>query len=138
MNEINLQKYFQKPKKNLRLRPLIIAEISANHGGSKKKFLNLINSAAKNGADLVKIQTYEAKDITVKKAKVGKLNLWNLYSKAQTPYSWHKDAFNLAKKLKIILFSTPFSLRAVKFLENLNVKLYKISSFEITDLLLID
>ena len=138
MIKINLKKYFQKPKKNLKLKPLIIAEISANHGGSKKKFLNLIKSAAKNGADLIKIQTYEAKDITIKNIKVGKLNLWDLYSKAKTPLSWHKEAFKLAQKLHITLFSTPFSLRAVQLLENLNVKLYKISSFEITDLLLID
>jgi len=138
MMNINLKKYFQKPNKKLTLRPLIIAEISANHGGSKKKFLNLIKSAAKNGADLIKIQTYEAKDITIKNLKVGKINLWNLYSMAQTPLNWHKDAFKLSKMLKVPLFSTPFSIRSVDFLEELNVKLYKISSFEITDLLLID
>lgn len=138
MTQINLRKYFQKPNKKMNIKPLIIAEISANHGGSKKKFLSLIKSAAKNGADLIKIQTYEAKDITVKNYKIGKLNLWKLYSNAKTPFSWHYDAFKLAKQLKIILFSTPFSLRAVNFLEKFNVKLYKISSFEITDLLLID
>ena len=138
MKYIDLKKYFKKPKKKLNLKPLIIAEISANHCGSKKKFLNLIKSAAKNGADLIKIQTYEAKDITIKNAKVGKLNLWDLYSRAKTPLSWHDEAFKLAKRLKITLFSTPFSLRAVQFLEKFNVELYKISSFEITDLLLID
>ena len=138
MKKINLNKYFQKPKKNLNLKPLIIAEISANHGGSKKKFLNLIKSAKKNGADLIKIQTYEAKDITIRNTRVGKLDLWNLYSKAKTPLSWHNEAFKLARKLQITLFSTPFSVRAVQFLEKCNVKLYKISSFEITDFLLID
>ncbi len=138
MTQFSLKKYFQKPQRKINLKPLIIAEISANHNGSKKKFLRLIRSAAKNGADLVKIQTYEAKDITLKNSKVGKLNLWDLYSKAKTPLNWHKDAFKLAKKLNITLFSTPFSLRAVKFLESFNVKLYKISSFEITDLLLIN
>ena len=105
---------------------------------SKSLFLKHIIQAAKNGADLIKIQTYEAKDITIKNIKVGKLNLWDLYSKAKTPLSWHKEAFKLAQKLHITLFSTPFSLRAVQILEKLNVKLYKISSFEITDLLLID
>lgn len=134
---INLNKYFLK-QKNFKLKTLIIAEISANHEGSKKKFLDLIKSAAKNGADLVKIQTYEAKDITLKNSKVHKTNLWKLYTKAETPFKWHKDAFTLAKKLNIELFSTPFSVRAVKFLEKLNVKLYKVSSFEITDLLLIN
>jgi pseudaminic acid synthase len=126
--------------------PIIIAEISGNHNGNKKKFLELIKSACLNGADLIKIQTYEPKDITLK----GKTNqfyikkgiwknkhLWNLYKKACTPFSWHNDAFEIAKKYKKIIFSTPFSLRAVDFLENLGCELYKIASFEITDLKLI-
>ena len=100
-----------------------------------------------NGADLVKIQSYEPKDITLNKRK-GKylikrglwknINLWDLYKKACTPLSWHEDAFNIAKKYKKIIFSSPFSLRAVDKLENLNCKIYKIASFEITDVKLID
>ena len=61
----NLKKYFS-PNKSMR--PLIIAEVSANHCGKKSLFLKSIKSAAKNGADLVKIQTYEAKDITINKS----------------------------------------------------------------------
>ena len=89
-------------------KPLIVTEISGNHNGSKKSFLNHIKVAAKNGADMIKIQTYEPKDITIKrfdkkfKIKEGTWKnevLWNLYKKAHTPFSWHKDAFNLAKKL---------------------------------------
>ena len=136
--KINLNSYFTK-KKNLK--PLIVAEISANHNGNKKVFLNSIKSAAKNGADLVKIQTYEADDISInKKFLIGKkkTNIWKLYKKAQTPYSWHYDAFKLSKKLGIELFSTPFSLKAVKFLKKLKVKLFKISSFEISDLRLVE
>ena len=64
--------------------------------------------------------------------------MWDLYKKAHTFYSWHKDAFQLAKKLKTILFSSPFSKKSVDFLEKLNVKLYKLASFELTDLSLID
>ncbi len=131
--KVNLKKYLFS-KKNFK--PLIVAEISANHCGSKNIFLKTIKSAAKNGADLIKIQTYEPIDITIKKIK-GKNKLWQLYTKAQTPFEWHKDAFKLAKKLKIKLFSSPFSLRAVSFLEKFNVELYKISSFEITDFKLI-
>ena len=138
-----------KIKKNIyfgyKTRPLIIAEISGNHGGSKKKFLNLIIQAAKNGADLVKIQTYEPDDITIKninfKIKKGIWSgskLWNLYQRACTPYNWHDEAFDIAKKNKIELFSTPFSLKALSFLESRKVNLYKISSFEITDLKLIN
>tara|TARA_B100001248_G_C27380392_1_gene456626 strand:+ start:384 stop:1403 length:1020 start_codon:yes stop_codon:yes gene_type:complete len=131
--KVNLKKHLFS-KKNFK--PLIVAEISANHCGSKRIFLKTIKSAAKNGADLIKIQTYEPKDITIRKFKKNN-KLWKLYTKAHTPFNWHKDAFKLAKKLKVNLFSSPFSERAVKFLEKFKVKLYKISSFEITDLKLI-
>ncbi len=120
-------------------RTLIIAEISANHCGSKKNFINHILKANECGADLVKIQTYEPEDMIVnKKFKIktglwkGK-NLWDLYKKAQTPFDWHHDAFKLAKKHNIELFSTPFSLRALKFLNNFKPNIYKIASFELTD-----
>ena len=63
--------------------------------------------------------------------------LYNLYKRSKTPFKWHMDAFNLAKKNNIELFSTPFSLEAVDFLEKFNPKIYKVSSFEITDYKLI-
>jgi len=127
-------------------RPLLVAEISANHAGSKKSFLKHILEAKKSGADIVKIQTYEPEDITLKqftnkfKIKNGTWKnkyLWNLYSKAQTPHAWHGDAFKLAKKKNITLFSSPFSERSVLFLEKFKVPIYKIASLEITDLNLI-
>lgn len=142
--EIKLNKKVSFSYKN---RPLIIAEISGNHSGNKKKFLKLIKEAFDGGADLVKIQTYEPQDITLKSNKSQFLlkkgiwknqTLWNLYKKACTPFSWHEEAFKIAKKKGGILFSSPFSLRAVNLLEKYNVKLYKIASFEITDLKLID
>lgn len=128
-------------------RPLIIAEISGNHNGSKKRFLNLIKAAYKNGADIVKIQTYEPKDITLKnKSKKFRINngiwknqyLWDLYKKACTPFAWHDDAFKIAKTHKKIIFSSPFSIRAVDLLEKYKVKLYKIASFELSDHRLIE
>ena len=128
-------------------RPVIIAEISGNHGGSKNKFLNLIKSACDNGADLIKIQTYEPVDITLNKSygkfKIKKgiwknKKLWDLYKKACTPFSWHKEAFELASKYKKVIFSSPFSIRGVNLLEKLNCPIYKIASFEITDHKLID
>ena len=127
--------------------PLLIAEISCNHNGNKNSFFKHIIKAAKSGADLIKIQSYEAVDMTVKstnkkfiisKGLWKKKSLWDLYKKAQTPFEWHKEAFNLAKKIKIPIFSTPFSIRAVEMLERLKTPLYKIASFEITDLKLID
>ncbi len=121
----------------------LIAEISCNHCGSKSLFLNHIIQAKKSGADLVKIQTYEAedmilnKDFKIKSGLWKNKNLYNLYKKAQTPFSWHKDAFKLAKKIGVTLFSTPFSPRAFFFLNQFKPDLYKVSSFEITDLHLI-
>jgi len=126
---------------------IIIAEISGNHNGNKRLFLNLIKSAYKNGADMVKIQTYEPSDITLNKKnsnfKIAKgiwknKYLWDLYEKAHTPYEWHYDAFKYAKRNKKILFSSPFSIKAVDFLEKFRVPIYKIASFEITDLKLVD
>tara|TARA_Y100001970_G_scaffold290626_1_gene425056 strand:- start:243 stop:1277 length:1035 start_codon:yes stop_codon:yes gene_type:complete len=128
-------------------KPLIIAEISGNHSGNKKKFLNLIKEAYNAGADLVKIQTYEPKDITInsnskpfiiKKGIWKNKSLWKIYKSAQTPFAWHKDAFKLANKMNKILFSSPFSIRAVDLLEKMKVPIYKVSSFEITDLKLIN
>ena len=128
-------------------KPLLIAEISGNHAQNKKRFLDLILKSHENGADLIKIQTYEPQDLTIKsftdgfKVKKGiwkNKYLWNLYNKAHTPFDWHYDAFNLATKNKINLFSTPFSKRGVELLESFDVPLYKISSFEIIDHKLID
>lgn len=129
------------------IKPLLIAEISGNHKGNKKRFLNLVESAFKNGADMVKIQTYEPKDITLKTYEKkfmirqgiwGEKYLWDLYKKAHTPFIWHKSAFKIAKKYKRQLFSSPFSIRAVDLLEKFNVQLYKLASFEITDFKLIN
>jgi len=127
--------------------PIVIAEISGNHAGKKSSFLNHIRLAKENGADMVKIQTYEPEDITLnQRGKKFRMNsgtwkgkfLWDLYKKAHTPFSWHYDAFKLAKKLNITLFSSPFSKRAVDLLEEFKVPLYKVAFFEITDLELID
>ena len=107
----------------------------------------MIKEAYKAGADLVKIQTYEPKDITInsntklftiKNGIWKNKSLWEIYRSAHTPFAWHQDAFKLANKMKKILFSSPFSLRAVDLLEKMKVPIYKISSFEITDLKLIN
>lgn len=122
--------------------PVLIAEISGNHGGNKKKFLDHIKKAKLYGADMVKIQTYEPEDIVLKQStKILRLsrgiwknkNLYDLYENAHTPFKWHYDAFELARKIDIPLFSTPFSIRSLNFLKKFNPSIYKISSFEITD-----
>lgn len=123
-------------------KPYFIAEISANHAGSLKTAKKLIKIAKYYGADAVKLQTYNADSMTINSNKKKFLvsgglwkgeKLWDLYDRAKTPYSWHKDLFDYAKKLKITCFSTPFDSEAVDLLEKLNCPFYKISSFEMND-----
>lgn len=127
--------------------PYIIAEVSANHNGDIEKAKELIKLAKKSGADAVKIQTYTADTMTLNadtedfKIKGGLWDgytLYNLYEEAYTPWEWHKELFDYANELGITIFSTPFDETAVDFLENLNVPAYKVASFEMTDLLLIE
>ena len=126
--------------------PYLVAEISANHCGKLDIAKKLIRTAKANNADAVKLQTYTPDTMTIKsKKKYFKIksglwrgySLWDLYNKAHTPLSWHKELFDYAKKLGITIFSTPFDETAVDFLEKLNCPMYKIASFEMTDLPLI-
>jgi len=130
----------------LKKSPLFVAEISANHNGSLPHAKKLIYIAKKYGADAVKLQTYTPDTLTIKsnksdfKIRGGLWNgktLWDLYEKAQTPFEWHKELFDYAKKLKIICFSTPFDESAVDLLESFNCPIYKVSSFEINHIPLI-
>ena len=133
-------------KNPLKKTPFFVAEISANHNGSLFHAKKLIKIAKKYGADAVKFQTYTPDTLTIQSSKPdfkirgglwnGK-TLWNLYEKAQTPFDWHKELFNYAKKLKIICFSTPFDETAVDLLESLNCPFYKIASFEMNHIPLI-
>ena len=131
--------------KNLE-RPFLIAEISANHCGKISIAKKLIKCAKANGADAVKLQTYTADTMTLKSnKKIFKIKsglwkdytLWELYNEAHTPLKWHKELFLYAKKIGIKIFSTPFDETAVEFLEKIDCPVYKISSFEMTDLPLI-
>ena len=124
----------------------LIAEISANHCGDLNIAKKLIKCAYINGADAVKLQTYTADTMTInsnkKYFKIKKglwkgYTLWDLYNKAQTPLRWHKELFRYGKSLGIKVFSTPFDDTAVDFLEKLNCPIYKIASFEMTDLNLV-
>ena len=130
----------------MRNKVFFVAEISANHCGNFQLAKKLIKCAKVNGADAVKLQTYTADTMTLKsdkkyfKIKQGLwkgYNLWNLYDKARTPLEWHKKLFQYGKSLGIKVFSTPFDITAVDFLEKLNCPIYKIASFEMTDLNLV-
>lgn len=124
----------------------IIAEMSANHNQHKDVAIETIKAAKKAGADAIKIQTYTADTITLNCNKpdfvVGP-GLWegelyyNLYKKAYTPWEWHAEIFHVAKEEGLVCFSTPFDKTAVDLLEDLNNPIYKIASFEITDIPLI-
>jgi pseudaminic acid synthase len=125
----------------------IIAELSANHNGSKEVALETVRAAKRTGADAIKLQTYTADTITLNVKnddfKISQGTLWDgkylyeLYQEAYTPWEWHQEIFDLANELGLVCFSSPFDKTAVDFLEELGNPIYKIASFEITDIPLI-
>lgn len=126
--------------------PFIVAEMSANHLGSLDRAFRIIDAAKKAGADAVKIQTYQPDTITIRSDRdefTVKGGLWNgrslydLYEKAQTPFSWHEKLFAYARDVGIPLFSAPFDETAVGLLESLGAPAYKIASCELVDIPLI-
>lgn len=126
----------------------IVAELSANHGHKIENALASVRAAKAAGADAIKIQTYTADTITLDcdstdfQVKSGTLwdgiTLYQLYKQAYTPWEWHQAIFDEAKQIGIDCFSTPFDKTAVDFLEQIGNPIYKIASFEITDIPLIE
>lgn len=128
--------------------PFIIAEMSGNHNQSLERALQIVEGAAKAGAHAIKLQTYTADTMTLdlkereffisdKKSPWKGQSLYDLYKIAHTPWDWHKPIFDHAKKLGLICFGTPFDETSVDFLEKLGSPVYKIASFENTDIPLI-
>lgn len=129
-------------------RPYLIAEMSGNHNQSLERALEIVDAAARSGADAIKLQTYTADTMTLNISAPGfviedKGSLWagrslyNLYQEAHTPWDWHKPIMERAGSHGMHCFSTPFDDTAVDFLTSLNVPAYKIASFECIDLPLI-
>lgn len=125
----------------------IIAELSANHNGDLDIALETVRAAKRAGANCIKLQTYTADTMTIdcdKEDFIIKGTIWEgqnlhkLYQQAFTPWEWHKQIMDLAFELGLDCFSSPFDKTAVDFLETLNVTAYKIASFEITDIPLIE
>ncbi len=127
--------------------PYIVAEISGNHGGSLSKAKELIRAAQRAGADAVKTQCYEPDTITLDMNKsdfIIQSGLWQgrtlyeLYSKAYTPFKWHKELYRVAQNLGITIFSSVFDYSSIELLEGLGCPAYKIASMEIVDVPLIE
>lgn len=148
MREISMTIKVEQYEIGFDQRPFIIAEMSGNHNQSLERALEIVEAAAKSGAHALKIQTYTADTLTLNVERDDFLikdeeSLWksrklhDLYNEAYTPWEWHEPIFNRAKELGMLAFSTPFDDSAVDFLETLDVPLYKIASFENTDLPLI-
>ena len=125
----------------------IIAEMSANHGGNIENAFEIVRQAAKAGADCVKIQTYTADTITINcdneyfKIHGGLwdgYNLYNLYEDAFTPWEWQKSIKEECDRNGIDFLSTPFDNSSVDFLEEIGCEAYKIASFELVDIPLIE
>lgn len=126
----------------------LVAEMSANHGGNYNMAVETIKAAKRAGADAIKLQTYTADTITLDCAKpdfiINEGSIWDgrtfyeLYHKAYTPWEWHADLFKVAREEGLICFSSPFDRSAVDLLESMDAPMYKIASFEITDIPLIE
>ena len=124
----------------------IIAEMSANHGQDINKALDLVYAAKEAGADAIKLQTYTPDTLTLEhKSKDFYINngpwsgqyMYDLYKDAYMPWDWHGQLFELANKIDISIFSSPFDASAIQFLEELGCPAYKIASPEVIDLPLI-
>lgn len=126
----------------------IIAELSCNHNNNFDIAMETVHAMKKAGADCVKLQTSKPGSITIDcdkdvfKVKGGTIwdgkTLFELYNETYTPWEWHQEIKNEVEKLGMIFFSSPFDFEAVDFLENMDVPAYKIASFEITDVPLIN
>lgn len=142
-NNVNSMKSF----KNIR-RTFVVAELSANHNNSFETAAKTIEAIADSGADAVKVQTYNPESLTlnidtgyfapIKEGLWKGYTPWQLYEEAAMPYEWQPKLKKIAEGLGLVFFSSPFDKEAVDFLESIDIPIYKIASFEITDIPLME
>lgn len=126
----------------------VIAEMSANHHQDFDRARRIVDAAADAGADAIKLQTYRPDTITIDcdraPFRIDGDTLWSgqtlyeLYESAFTPWTWHRDLREQARRRGLLFFSSPFDPTAVEFLDQLDVPAYKVASFEIVDLPLLE
>jgi pseudaminic acid synthase len=126
----------------------IIAELSANHMQDFDVAVDTIHAIKDSGADAVKFQTFTPDTITINSDKsyfqIEQGTLWDgrtlydLYKEAYMPWEWQPELKKIAEKLGLTCFSSPFGRTAVDFLNKMDVPAYKIASFEITDIPLVE
>jgi len=130
-------------------RPLIVAEMSANHCGNLDYALGIVSAAAECGADAIKLQTWRPGSLTINSQRPEFFisdpsspwygwRLWDLYEKAHTPLQWHEPIFNAARKAGLACISTAFDPESVEFLLSLSIDAIKIASFELVHIPLIE
>lgn len=122
----------------------VVAELSANHGQDLSTAKELVRTAARVGADAIKLQTYTPDTITIDcRSAAFRISqgtpwdgavLYDLYKQAYTPWEWHPELANLARELGLHCFSSPFDETAVDFLEEMDTPAYKVASFELVDI----
>lgn len=126
--------------------PFIIAEIGNNHNGNLDLAKEMLKICKKINVDAVKFQVKDIETAFSKelldKPYTGPNSFGKTYREHKEALEFSKDElkviYDYARELGIICFATPFDVKSVNILEELDNPIYKISSFHVTDLELIE
>jgi len=127
-------------------RAYIIAEAGLNHNGSLKLAKKLVKAAKTTGCDAIKFQTFKSNSRISSKVKAVRYaetvigleeTLYDMFERLAMPFDQQEELFDYARKQSVEIFSTPFDIESVDFLEEMNVKLFKIASMDLVNLPLI-